>query len=343
MSAADRPGGDELLAYQSYALARVSRTFALTIPQLPPPVRGVIGNAYLLCRIADTIEDEPVLDASTKREMLHKFADALQHRGAADAFATELKSLLSARTPEDEHDLVMHTPMVIGFNQQLPTGMRKPVERCVETMCTGMAEFVDTGSAGLPSMEHVDRYTYYVAGVVGEMITDVICDYSAEIAYHREELFALSSQFGRGLQLVNIIKDHNEDLRRGASWLPTDFGDDKRSNPSFQSAIGKAIDPRIPHLVGVARRYLEAALRYSLLIPAKERGIRLFLLWSLGLAALTLRRISANPQFKSGDEVKVSRRQVAALITVTKVAVRSNRALRWLFKSAAPPLSATSA
>ena len=45
------------LAWQHATLQEVSRTFALTIPQLPPGLRDVVGNAYLLCRIADTIED----------------------------------------------------------------------------------------------------------------------------------------------------------------------------------------------------------------------------------------------------------------------------------------------
>src|SRR5438270_5262330 len=47
--------------YQDQVLPHVSRTFALTIPQLPEALRVPVTNAYLLCRIADTIEDEPAL------------------------------------------------------------------------------------------------------------------------------------------------------------------------------------------------------------------------------------------------------------------------------------------
>jgi phytoene/squalene synthetase len=56
---------------------KVSRTFALTIPQLPPELRRAVANAYLLCRIADTIEDEPALSAEQKRVFENAFVDAV--------------------------------------------------------------------------------------------------------------------------------------------------------------------------------------------------------------------------------------------------------------------------
>ena len=58
---------DECIAFQGRFLEEVSRTFALTIPQLPPPLYIAVGNAYLLCRIADTIEDEPKLTPEQKQ------------------------------------------------------------------------------------------------------------------------------------------------------------------------------------------------------------------------------------------------------------------------------------
>lgn len=336
MSKANRLADDDVLAYQRVALERVSRTFALTIPLLPQQVRGTIGNAYLLCRIADTIEDEPELDIDTKRLMLHRFADVVQCNASAESFSAEMEALLSTGTADEEKDLIANSAAIVGFNQQLSPRVRAAVQLCVKTMCRGMAEFVGTGPQGLPNMKHLNRYTYYVAGVVGEMITKVLCEYSARIASRRDKLFELSSRFGRGLQLVNIMKDHNEDLRRGVAWLPRNFLDDNDGAKSSKIVTNIRSHQRIPFLVGVTRRYLEDALRFTLLIPSDERGVRLFLTWTLGLAALTLRRIAENPQFKNGDEVKVSRRQVAGMIAITRAAVRSDRALRWLFNSAAP-------
>ena len=90
-------------------------------------------------------------------------------------------------------------------------------------------------------------------------------------------------------------------------------------------------------LVDIARGHLEAALEYALAIPRHEPGIRRFLLWTLGMAVLTLRRVEANPHFAAGSEVKIPRRQVRATVVATSLAVRSNHALRWLFDAAAKP------
>ena len=49
----DSVSSDEV--YQDQILPHVSRTFALTIPQLPLGLRTAVTSAYLLCRIADTI------------------------------------------------------------------------------------------------------------------------------------------------------------------------------------------------------------------------------------------------------------------------------------------------
>ena len=331
---------DPFLAYQKQALQRVSRTFALTIPLLPTQVRHVIGNAYLLCRIADTIEDEPTFDEESKRSFLGRFAEVVQQQSATDSFAHELASLLSEATNPSERDLVLNTSAVVDFHGKLPSGQRKPIERCIDIMCKGMAEFVGTDSAGLPTMDHVERYCYYVAGVVGEMITDVLSDYSSGISAQRDKLNKLSVQFGRGLQLVNILKDHREDRRRGVTWLPRQIFSSRGSGTNGR--IETSLEKRVMHVVNVAQRDFEAALRYLLLIPVRERGVRSFLAITLGLAILTLRRINSNPGFRRGDDVKISRRQVYATVATTSFAVRSNSSLKWLFNRARPTLATAS-
>ena len=312
----------------------MSRTFAVTIPLLPTEVRYVIGNAYLLCRIADTIEDEPTLADEFKRVFLSRFIEVVQNGAATVTFAHDLSSLLTEATPKSEQDLVEHVGMVIDFHMNLPDGQRKPINRCIETMCTGMTEFIGTDSTGLPTMWHVERYCYFVAGVVGEMITDVLCDYSHLIDKRRADLAKLSVQFGRGLQLVNILKDHREDRRRGTTWLP------RQIHPTRIHSDGEwdeqDLTETVIHVAKTARRDLRAALRYVLLIPEHETRVRHFLAVTLGLAVLTLRRIHAKPDFQHGDDVKISRSQVYATVAATKLAVRSDLVLERLFNCVTP-------
>ena len=322
------------LAYQADILQGVSRTFALTIPQLPTPLRHAVGNAYLLCRVADTIEDEAALTARQKREFSERWVGVVEGSEEAGAFAEDLGVLLTRSATESERDLIANVPRVIGIADSLSPRQRRAMLRCVKIMTRGMAEFQEDASLeGLNDLKHLDRYCYHVAGVVGEMLTELFCDYSDEIDARRDELFALSASYGQGLQMTNILKDIWEDRSRGACWLPKSVflaaGFDLRSlapgqaDPGFVEGLNR--------LIAIAARHLANALGYILLIPAHETGIRRFCLWSLGMAVLTLRRTYATPAFGSGQEVKISRRAVRTVVLATSALARSNAALKLLF------------
>ena len=334
MSAMHRSTNSDF-AYQAEALQGVSRTFALTIPQLPDALCDVVGNAYLLCRITDTIEDEPALSAEQKHEFSERFTEVVAGHQEPESFACELGSLLSSSTTQSEHDLIANTARVIRITRGFNEVQRNVLDRCVRIMSQGMAEFQKTATIdGLHDLPHLDQYCYYVAGVVGEMLTELFCDYSAEINERREELLALSVSFGQGLQMTNILKDIWDDRHRGVCWLPQDvfqaagFKLSSLSNEHHDPGFAKGLS----ELVAIARHHLSNALRFIMIIPAHETGIRLHCLWALGMAILTLRRINTTPAFKSGTEVKISRRSVWIVTVITRVLVRSNTALKLLFE-----------
>ena len=321
-------------AFQDAALERVSRTFALTIPQLPAPLARVVGNAYLLCRIADTIEDDAGLAATDKRVYSEQFIDVLAGRGEATAFAQSLAPRLAPTTPEAERELIAATPRVVAITHTFSTTQRAALERCVRVMSRGMSDFQQGASrAGLADMAAMDLYCYHVAGVVGEMLTELFCEYSPAIRAQRERLLPLAVSFGQGLQMTNILKDVWEDYRRGACWLPRSVF---AANGFDLAAMARETDN--PHfvrgmeeLVGIARGHLANALDYTLLLPREERGIRRFCLWALGMAVLTLRKIHASAGYSAGAQVKISRRSVRATVLVSNVAVSRDALLRVLF------------
>ena len=332
------------IAYQTEILQGVSRTFALNIPQLPGALRDVVGNVYALCRIADTIEDEPALSPAQKQGFSERFIEVVAGRADVAPFSRALGALLSSSSTERERDLVANTARIIRITAGFRAGQRRAIERCVRIMSRGMAEFQQNATSdGLQDVPHLDRYCYHVAGIVGETLTDLFCDYSAEIGRRRDDLFALSVSFGQGLQMVNILKDVWDDQRRGACWLPRDVfqaaGFELRSLSAGQAAPGFA--DGLSKLVAIAHRHLANALRFVLILPAHETGIRRFCLWPLGMAVLTLQRIHATPAFTSGQDVKISRRSVRAVTAVTSVLVRSNLALKLLFQGLARGLPRT--
>ncbi len=329
--------------YQIRVLQGVSRTFALTIPQLPGQLSRVVSNAYLLCRIADTIEDDKELPLPRKREFADQFIGVVSGDEPADSFSHNLYPLLSASASADEKDLIMHTPAVIrithGFNER----QRAALERCIRIMADGMAGYQESDvSKGLRDQKDMDRYCYYVAGVVGEMLTELFCDYSQEIDQHHDELMRLAVSFGQGLQMTNILKDIWDDHARNMCWLPREvflqYGSDPGSlspqniGPEFKAALG--------HMIGVARSHLENAVKYTLIIPAHETGIRRFCLWALGMAVLTLRKINAHRGFTAGRQVKITRTSVKATVLFSNLLTRHDTMLSLLFHLCARSLPA---
>jgi farnesyl-diphosphate farnesyltransferase len=332
----DSVSSDEV--YQDHILPHVSRTFALTIPQLPPGLRTAVTCAYLLCRIADTIEDEPALSPPETLAFLQRFSAVLAAREAANPLAREIAQRLSDRTLAAERDLVSNMERVIAVMGRLNAPQRAAIQRCVELMCFGMPRFQFSASIkGLARSTDLDDYCYYVAGVVGEMLTELFCDYSPDIARRRAALAAISASFAQGLQMTNILKDVWEDRSRGACWLPQEVF--TRHGVDLAQLSREPFDPRFGagyrELVGVAHAHLRNALDYTLLIPGSETGIRRFCLWAIGLAVLTLRKIEENPRFTAGAQVKVPRSAVAMTRLLTNVAGRSDWLLRRLFAQAA--------
>lgn len=322
---------DEL---QARLLDGVSRTFALTIPQLPEGLAKPVSNAYLLCRIVDTIEDEVALDSAQKRQFCQQFIRVVSGEEAPEPLATELAPLLSAQTIPAEHELIRLMPRVIAITHSFDAPQREALSLCVAIMGKGMAEYQDRDLRhGLATMDEMSDYCYYVAGVVGEMLTRLFCHYSPEIAANRDTMMKLAVSFGQGLQMTNILKDLWDDHSRGVCWLPRDIfeavGFDLselnpgQKNPRFCEGFKQ--------LIGIAHGHLRNALEYTLLIPNHETGLREFCLWALGMAMLTLRKINQNLDFSDSSQVKITRRSVKATIATSRLTRRSNLLLKTVF------------
>lgn len=320
--------------FQMALLEGVSRTFALTIPQLPESLCRAVANAYLLCRIVDTIEDEVSLSPEQKKYFCHAFINVVKTGEVSETFATELAPLLSSNTLPAEHVLIHVLPRVIRITHQFDKEQIAALSACVEVMAEGMPIFqAENMHNGLPALADMDRYCYYVAGCVGEMLTKLFCHYSPQIARHREDMMTLAVSFGQGLQMTNILKDIWDDAERGVCWLPQDIFSEtgfdlKNLNTKTNDANFRA---GLEHLISIAHTHLHNALKFTQLIPGHETGIRNFCLWALGMAILTLKKIKQNLGFTQSDEVKITRNSVKSTIIATKLIGRSNSLLNLMF------------
>lgn len=326
-------------------LPGVSRTFALTIPVLPAGLADVVANAYLLCRLADTIEDDVGLDSRAKTAFHGQLVAVVRGDGDAASFASALEPLLSGRTLTAERELVIHAGRIIRITHSFAPADQQAIVQCLTKMCAGMPEFQrQKGLGGLVDLDEMAAYCYVVAGVVGEMLTELFCAHRPSLDGHRHELMRLAPAFGQGLQMTNILKDVWEDRRAQTCWLPrcvfgTSFDlarlDELHATTEYRRGMEQ--------LVGIAHHHLRVALDYALLVPAHETGLRRFCLWAIGLAVLTLRKVLRQCGQRRADRVKISRRSVATALSTVNMMSRSDRGLRVLFRcaSAGLPLVAT--
>jgi farnesyl-diphosphate farnesyltransferase len=335
------------IAFCREVLPAVSRTFAMNIPVLPRPLDTAVMVAYLLCRIADTLEDEAHGPASEVllAELARLSTLPVGWEEDARRFSEEGARVLRAQAPEAEVRLVEGTARVLEALSVHAAPVREHVASCVATMTKGMGKMGDKGRAsggglGLASLEETLEYCYYVAGTVGEMLTRLFQWYSPAIAERSAALEPRAVAFGNALQLTNILKDVREDLERGSCWLPRTLLAEHGLTPEALLEPGNRGEAMKAHgqMVAVAHRELRKAFEYVMALPGQERGIRLFCLWPLFLAVMTLRKLYGNAAVLERQAVKVSRRTVKWVVGSTKLLVGQDAALKLMFSTLTAPL-----
>jgi len=278
------------------------------------------------------IKDDPALSWAEKNRFSQQFIAVVEGHASALQFSQAVTPCLGDTLLAEEKQLIAGCPAVLRITRACSATEQAAIARCVRIMSEGMAAFQRTVSiAGLADMAALDRYCYVVAGVVGEMLTDLFAQYDAQIAANRDTLQTLAVSFGQGLQLTNILKDFWEDRLRGACWLPQShfaaYGVDLTQEDWNQAAFADALG----ELIGLARRHLEQALQYLHCIPKHQTGIRRFCAWAIGMALLTLRKIYQHRDYRHGQRVKITRYQVYTTLWICNRCLPSNRALGLLF------------
>lgn len=309
-------------------LPRVSRTFALSIAMLPPELREAVRVAYLLCRMADTIEDEPDLEPLIRSRLFAALARLVRDDTAhADVLVTLSQAHLVHALPA-EVELMEAISAVLRVYRGLAQEQREAVRPWVLEMIRGMEEYAlrDHRMVDLPDLE---RYCWFVAGTVGHLLTDLF-RLAARPRVPEAELRALAEHFGLGLQLVNILKDVAGDLQRGTCFLPVELA------RSHQVHLSQLLEPDqreaglalVRTLAGRARHHLEGARAYTLAWPEEAQDVRLFCSLPLTLAWATLEEIERGDDvLLEGREPKVSRELVGRTLRLAGLAAASDQHL----------------
>lgn len=288
-------------------LLKTSRTFALSIPQLPEPTRRDVTVAYLLFRIADTLEDATLWSAARQQDELARLAQLLRRPSTAEARKLAAGWLADPPLTHAGYlELLAEMPAVIEAFLDIAGAQRELIAQHLVRTIGRMASFVARAEEGghlqLGDVAELRAYCYAVAGIVGEMLTELFLQSHVELAGVASSLRAAAASFGEALQLVNILKDSSTDAREGRRYLPSEEGRDA--------------------VFELARADLEAARDYVLCLQraSAPRGLVAFTALPVLLAWSTLARVE-----QQGPSAKLSRPEVHALVQGLELALDSGK------------------
>jgi farnesyl-diphosphate farnesyltransferase len=209
-------------------LQKTSRTFALTIPLLPEPLRREVGVAYLLFRIIDSFEDATSWPSAKRMTALSEFVSLMDRADPPRAAAAAAHWTVEPPLDHDGYrELISLAPLVLHWLEELREEARDLIQQHLARTAEGMARFVSlsdgSGALRLETPEALREYCFVVAGIVGQLLTELYLLSSPELAGVAAELRARAVHFGEGLQLVNILKDAEPDAAEGRVYLPRDL------------------------------------------------------------------------------------------------------------------------
>lgn len=360
-------------AFAAFLLEKTSRTFALNIQVLPAGLRRQVLLAYLFCRMADTLEDDADLPEAAKARLLEAFRGLFPPGPTSEGRIAAFRALLPPEWGESarwDRLLVWHCHWILPQLAAFPARAVDAISRCVDEMCVGMIDFTRRqgqvreargrkawdregpggdawghaargreavgrdGQVLIGSVEDLDRYCYYVAGTVGNLLCDLFTLHSPLIGEKRSRaLRSLSVSFGLGLQLTNILKDVQEDRGRNVSYIPSDLLAEEGTDAAAFGAGGPAAARVMARLLAKAQGHLRDALEYTCLLPRLEPRLRLFCLWPLFMAAENLVVMAEHPGGAPAEgKLKITRGQVKDIVARTSLACWSNLWLRGMFR-----------
>lgn len=302
-------------------LRATSRSFYLTLRVLPGSVRQQIGLAYLLARATDTIADTEIVPIADRLAALHALRARILR---TTEFNPQFASLAEKQGASAERELLVRIHEALADLDRLAAADRALVQQVLDTITSGqeldLQRFAGASQhfiRALESAADLDDYTYRVAGCVGEFWTR-LCRRHAfpAVALEEKRLIENGIRFGKGLQLVNILRDLPADLRKGRCYVPSaalrevGLTPDSLLVPQNETRFR----PVYNALLDQAESHLAAGWDYTNTLPRNQIRLRLACAWPILIGTATLGKLRMAPILDGGCRVKVSRAEVRGII-----------------------------
>ena len=302
-------------------LRDVSRSFYLTLRLLPRAVRHQIGLAYLLARATDTIADTGAVSVERRLETLRRLKAQIKS-GSAERF--EVGELKSGQSSDGERVLLERIGDALGLLRELQPDDRKLVEWVLGIITSGqeldLERFGEASKdriVALKTGEELEDYTYRVAGCVGEFWTRMcVAHLKPKPRIALEELIGKGINFGKGLQLVNILRDVPADLRLGRCYLPEERLRAIGLSPEdlLDKANEQKLRPVYDEILRDAEDRLKIAWDYVLDLPWSWMRVRLACALPVLIGVKTINKLRIENVLNPDTRIKVSRDEVKQIL-----------------------------
>ena len=284
---------------------------------------------YLFARAADTIADTELIDRSRRLDFLSQ----LKAQFVSDQISwSQIRDIQQAMGPvqQDSSERVLLERLEDCFRlfQECSPEDRRRVQRLMTTLTQGMEMDLSRfpgqsieDLVALKTLDDLDRYTYYVAGCVGEFWTDLMCAHRTALAsWNVRQMSDVGVRFGKGLQLTNIVKDVAHDLQKGRCYIPETMLDEAGLTPRDlldQTNLWR-FRPVLSKLVRMAAEHLDQGWMYTMAIPRHEMRLRLSCMWPILSAGESLKLVLHSPDLLNpAVKVKIPRSKVYQILALT--------------------------
>ena len=301
-------------------LEGTSRSFYLSLKELPRPIRRQVSLLYLMARTSDTIADSESSTPEDRLKLLREYGGFCQ--GSEDE-GPDLSNFADLQSNQSEARLLNNTAEITSKIVEFDDRDQDSIRRCLGIIISGQIldlERFSNPSGKITSLSEdseLDDYAYRVAGSVGEFWTRVSIDHLFQTDKETEEkMFESGVQFGKALQMINILRDIPSDLSIGRCYIPENSLERHELIPEdlLKPSNMDKFRPLYDELLDLTTSHLDSAVEYIGLLPHGQFRLRGACMLPVVIGRKTVSKLREGNVLDPKNRIKIDRSEVKALV-----------------------------
>ncbi len=321
-------------------LEGTSRSFYLSLKELPNSIRPQVSLLYMLARTSDTIADSEQGDASDLLLALESYNDFSQGKTSN---LMDISSLAESQRNKSEASLLRNVEKITSKIADFSESDQKAIRLCLGTIIGGQILDLQRFSSdegtilSLESDEELDDYAYRVAGSVGEFWTRMSLDHIFKLKEENSEveLFEKGIRFGKALQMINILRDIPADLSLGRCYIPRSKMEGYGITPTdlLEPSSMDSFRPLYDEYLDLTDEYLTSAVQYIEMLPHWKFRLRAACMFPVIIGKRTVSKLREGNVLDPSNRIKIGRSEIKDVIKKVVLSVPSRQASTRILRS----------